>query len=83
MSDLIRVETQEGDHAERGWLKDDKRHGLWIVQSPQGFTLTIYDCGEVRSEQVIAANHAGPLPVEALFQNARKPSSARHALKRA
>ena len=75
MSALIRVDTQDGDRAQRGWLNGDKRHGLWIEQTPEQFTLTIYDDGEVRSQQIIAADDPAPFPIKALFERLKPATS--------
>lgn len=73
MNYLTRVDFQDGTSAVRGWLDGDKRQGLWIEQTREQVTMSIYEAGELRSQQTIRAN--GPFDIKELLERAA-PSQA-------
>lgn len=79
MANLERVEKMDGAHGERGWLKDGKRHGLWIDQHGDKFTLTMYDDGEPRTSHTIAPGDPRPFPASKLFSSPRSKEAPQPA----
>jgi hypothetical protein len=56
MERLVRVEKNDGTTEMRGWMRGEKRQGLWIEKTERDVRIAIYDDGNLKTEEVINTN---------------------------